>query len=133
MKLLCAVACCFISWMSVAQNVGIGTNAPVALLHVANNSVLFTAPATLPFLPALPPISGPGNRTFGTPTKPPSEQEAQLVPSGILIILATILLLRGLATRHQQYLLLQWAISLMQPVNFLLQWETVFLPKRNRV
>lgn len=50
--------------MSVAQNVGIGTNAPVALLHVANNSVLFTAPATLPFLPALPPISGPGNRTF---------------------------------------------------------------------
>lgn len=64
MKLLCAVACCFISWMSVAQNVGIGTNAPVTLLHVANNSVLFTAPATLPFLPALPPISGPGNRTF---------------------------------------------------------------------
>lgn len=47
-----------------AQNVGIGTATPVALLHVANNSVLFTAPASLPVLPALPPVSGPGNRTF---------------------------------------------------------------------
>ena len=50
--------------MGVVQHVVIVTNAPVTLLHVANNSVLFTAPATLPFLPALPPISGPGNRTF---------------------------------------------------------------------
>ena len=64
MKSLCTVACCFISWISVAQNVGIGTNTPVALLHVANNSVLFTAPASLPILPALPPVSGSGNRTF---------------------------------------------------------------------
>lgn len=63
-KLLLLTVFCIVILFSTAQNVGIGTSAPVALLHVANNSVLFTAPATLPVLPALPPVSGAGNRTF---------------------------------------------------------------------
>ncbi len=63
-KLFLLTVFCMVILYSTAQNVGIGTSTPVALLHVANNNVLFTAPATLPVLPALPPLSGPGNRTF---------------------------------------------------------------------
>lgn len=49
---------------SYSQNIGIGTTAPVALLHVADSNVLFTGPN--PFVnynPAqLPPLQGPGTR-----------------------------------------------------------------------
>ena len=64
MKNILFLFCTFINLNLCSQNVGIGTSTPVALLHVANNSVLFSAPASLPVLPALPPVSGPGIRTF---------------------------------------------------------------------
>jgi hypothetical protein len=41
---------------------GIGTTSPAARLHVADSSVVFTAPATLPVSPGNTPVSGPGNR-----------------------------------------------------------------------
>ncbi len=44
------------------QNVGIGTTLPVARLHVADSSVLFSATATIPSMPANPPIEGGGRR-----------------------------------------------------------------------
>jgi hypothetical protein len=43
-------------------NVGIGTTTPVAKLHVAESSVLFTAPLPLPTTASNPPASGNGNR-----------------------------------------------------------------------
>jgi hypothetical protein len=51
-------------WLSVAAqgNVGIGTTSPVARLHVADSSVLFNGPATLPANPGPPPVSSAGNR-----------------------------------------------------------------------
>ncbi len=46
-----------------AQNVGIGTNAPVARLHVSDSSVLFSGPNTLADLSGYgPPVQGPGFR-----------------------------------------------------------------------
>ncbi|MBL0144779.1 MAG: hypothetical protein IPP48_02500 [Chitinophagaceae bacterium] len=45
-----------------AQNVGIGTTTPVAKLHVADESVLFSASASLPASPVNPPIEGGGRR-----------------------------------------------------------------------
>ncbi|MBL0357261.1 MAG: hypothetical protein IPP72_10420 [Chitinophagaceae bacterium] len=45
-----------------AQNVGIGTTLPKARLHVADSSVLFSGPASLPGNAGLPPVSGAGNR-----------------------------------------------------------------------
>jgi len=42
--------------------VGINTTTPAATLHVADSSVLFTGPDTLPGSPAPPPVSGPGTR-----------------------------------------------------------------------
>ena len=47
---------------TIAQNVGIGTTSPVAKLHVADSSVLFSGPNTLPATAGLPPVSGIGNR-----------------------------------------------------------------------
>ncbi|MEO5905090.1 MAG: tail fiber domain-containing protein [Saprospiraceae bacterium] len=43
-------------------NVGIGTTTPLALLHVADSSVLFSAPGFAYIPAANPPISGPGRR-----------------------------------------------------------------------
>ncbi len=43
-------------------NAGIGTATPAARLHVADSSVLFTAPANLPVTPGNTPVSGAGNR-----------------------------------------------------------------------
>lgn len=43
-------------------NTGIGTTNPTALLHVAENAVLFSATGFTPSLPADPPISGSGRR-----------------------------------------------------------------------
>jgi hypothetical protein len=45
-----------------AQNVGIGTTEPVARLHVADSSVLFSGSVDLPYGLANPPISGQGTR-----------------------------------------------------------------------
>ncbi len=42
--------------------VGIGTSSPSASLHVADSSVVFTAPASLPASPGNTPVSGAGNR-----------------------------------------------------------------------
>ncbi len=44
------------------KRVGINTMSPLAGLHVADSSVLFTSPATLPAVPNFPPVSGMGNR-----------------------------------------------------------------------
>jgi len=46
------------------KHVGIGTTNPLAALHVADSSVLFTGPATLPVTATPPPVSGAGNRMF---------------------------------------------------------------------
>lgn len=43
-------------------NVGIGTSTPVARLHVADSSVVFTGPETIPTTPGNPPVSGSGGR-----------------------------------------------------------------------
>ncbi|MEO7265124.1 MAG: tail fiber protein [Ferruginibacter sp.] len=49
--------------ISIAQKrVGINTTNPQAGLHVADSSVVFSAPASLPAVPYFPPISGSGNR-----------------------------------------------------------------------
>ncbi len=45
-----------------AQNVGIGTTAPLARLHVKDSSVLFQGTTALPVTPNHPPISGMGSR-----------------------------------------------------------------------
>lgn len=45
-----------------AQNVGIGTDNPVALLHVADSSVLFSAEGDVPGVTGNTPVSGAGRR-----------------------------------------------------------------------
>jgi hypothetical protein len=54
--------CSIIYINSFAQNVGIGTSAPVARLHVTDSSVLFSAVGYLPATPGNPPVSGLGRR-----------------------------------------------------------------------
>jgi hypothetical protein len=54
--------CSIIFIQSFAQNVGIGTSAPVARLHVTDSSVLFSAIGSLPVTPGNPPIAGAGRR-----------------------------------------------------------------------
>jgi hypothetical protein len=48
--------------MTMAQNVGIGTTAPLARLHVADSSVLFSAGGLAIATPGNPPIQGAGRR-----------------------------------------------------------------------
>ena len=50
-------------------NVGIGTNNPVARLHVADSSVLFSAPGFPPVTPGNVPVSGGGRRMMWYPDK----------------------------------------------------------------
>jgi hypothetical protein len=51
-------------------NVGIGTSTPIARLHVADSSVLFSGPTSLPASTAFnPPASGAGTRMFWYPEK----------------------------------------------------------------
>lgn len=45
-----------------AGNVGIGTSAPSAKLHVADSNVVFTANGLVPATPGNPPVSGEGRR-----------------------------------------------------------------------
>ncbi len=55
--------------LSSAQNVGIGTTAPIARLHVSDSNVVFTGALFLPGSPGNPPISGPGARMMWYPDK----------------------------------------------------------------
>jgi len=50
-------------------NVGIGTNNPLAKLHVQDNSVLFAGAYPLPVNPGNPPLEGPGVRMMWYPDK----------------------------------------------------------------
>ncbi len=61
--------CSFISQTTKAQTgkVGIGTTSPLARLHVADSSVLFSASTDLPGNPGLPPIQGAGRRMMWYP------------------------------------------------------------------
>ena len=52
-----------------AQNVGIGTKAPFARLHVTDSSVLFSAAGNIPATPHNTPISGAGRRMMWYPDK----------------------------------------------------------------
>jgi hypothetical protein len=52
-----------------AQNVGIGTNTPLARLHVADSSVLFSSTGDIPGIPGLPPLQGAGRRMMWYPNK----------------------------------------------------------------
>jgi hypothetical protein len=65
--------CCFvlaaIISFSQAGNVGIGTNAPLARLHVADSSVLFSASGPVAAVQGSPPISGQGRRLMWYPDK----------------------------------------------------------------
>ena len=51
-----------ISLSVIAQNVGIGTINPLARLHVADSSAIFTATGVVPVSPGDAPISGEGRR-----------------------------------------------------------------------
>lgn len=62
MKKIITPVLLFLCNFSFAQNVGIGTTDPKAKLHVADSSVLFGAPNSLPSNPPDPPLSGGGTR-----------------------------------------------------------------------
>lgn len=54
----------------IAQNVGIGTISPLARLHVADSSVLFSGPSIIPATTSfLPPVQGAGTRLMWYPEK----------------------------------------------------------------
>lgn len=58
------------SYVSLSQNVGIGTSSPTALLHVNDSAVLFSGPLTVPNSTSyLPPASGKGVRLMWYPQK----------------------------------------------------------------
>lgn len=60
----------FITALLFAQNVGIGTATPLARLHVADSSILFSGPAVVPGSTIYnPPASGPGTRLMWYPQK----------------------------------------------------------------
>ncbi|HNJ94797.1 MAG TPA: hypothetical protein PLS65_08490, partial [Ferruginibacter sp.] len=54
---------------SNTNNVGIGINAPLARLHVADSAVLFSAAGNVPGVPGNPPVSGAGRRMMWYPDK----------------------------------------------------------------
>jgi hypothetical protein len=69
-KLLLTMTLFIPATYSFPQNVGIGTQTPVARLHVADSSVLFTGPLTIDDTSnANPPIDGPGGRMMWYPRK----------------------------------------------------------------
>jgi hypothetical protein len=62
-KIFCFFFVTVIYFNSIAQkHVGIGTTTPLAALHVADSSVLFSGPPNFQISPSPPPITGPGSR-----------------------------------------------------------------------
>ena len=55
--------------VSDAGKVGVNTSAPLAMLHVADSSVVFTGGAIIPATPGNPPVSGAGVRMMWYPDK----------------------------------------------------------------
>lgn len=60
---------CVFTVTLVKGKVGINTTTPLAMLHVKDSSVLFTAPPVLPQNPGPPPIQGSGTRMMWYPAK----------------------------------------------------------------
>ena len=69
MKLFICFLMVFLSVKGFAQNVGIGTNAPFARLHVTDSSVLFSDTGPVLNHPGNPPTEGPGRRMMWYPDK----------------------------------------------------------------
>lgn len=61
-KIILLLTILSITGLIKAQNVGIGTNAPAARLHVSDSSVLFSAAGIVPTIPGHPPVQGGGRR-----------------------------------------------------------------------
>jgi hypothetical protein len=55
--------------LTVGGNVGIGTNTPLAHLHVKDDAVLFSSTGDVAVTPALPPVEGSGRRMMWYPDK----------------------------------------------------------------
>lgn len=68
-KLIACILFNAISLVCIAQNVGIGTSTPAARLHVADSSVLFTAPLILQQNFGTVPITGTGHRMMWVAAK----------------------------------------------------------------
>jgi Chaperone of endosialidase/Head domain of trimeric autotransporter adhesin len=68
-KYFLPAAICCSAFFARAQNVGIGTTAPVARLHVADSAVVFTNNATTLNPAANPPVQGAGIRMMWYPQK----------------------------------------------------------------
>jgi hypothetical protein len=64
-----AIVLVLVSYAVNAQRVGIGTNTPAALLHVADNAVLFSAGQVITNNPPPTPIEGIGTRMMWYPAK----------------------------------------------------------------
>ncbi len=58
-----------INTISFSQNIGIGTTAPLARLHVADSSVVFTATGDIPVTAGNPPVETAGRRMMWYPDK----------------------------------------------------------------
>lgn len=69
MKIFLTLTLSIAVYFTQAQNVGIGTTAPRARLHVADSAVLFTGPTNLPSIAGKPPITGVGTRMMWYPNK----------------------------------------------------------------
>lgn len=69
MKKFILALCILVTAHLQAQNVGIGTTAPVARLHVADSSVVFSAAGNVPVTPGNTAISGAGRRMMWYPDK----------------------------------------------------------------
>jgi hypothetical protein len=54
---------------ALAQNIGIGTNTPLARLHIVDSSVLFSASGDVPLTAGSVPLSGAGRRMLWYPDK----------------------------------------------------------------
>ncbi|MGB3234895.1 MAG: hypothetical protein WBA94_03425, partial [Ferruginibacter sp.] len=61
-KIITTIAGIIFTTALTAQNVGIGTTAPAARLHVADSSVVFSASGGIPPTPGNPPLQGGGRR-----------------------------------------------------------------------
>ena len=62
--LLCVLFQTLFFKTSLTQNIGVGTNIPLSLLHVKDGSVLFSGFNSFTSNPSKPPVTGKGTRTF---------------------------------------------------------------------